>query len=344
MLDYTGLLCPVCNKPFTEEDDIVVCPVCGAPYHRACFEQSGECVFHDLHEAGKDWQPPAPAVEPTPEPSACIKDTECPFCGTLNDHGARFCTLCGRMLPPQGASPQNNEPRTYGGYSGAGSTGQAPFPAATFVFDPMGGVNPTEPLDNGVSYGEASKIVRARTGYYMPVFRYMKQTGRNKFNFSAFLFSGAWLLYRKQYKSGVFVSVLMILLQILYQCTLWLWADPALEALAAQAGIDINSTAMMTNQQLATLSSLAVQDTTLYLKIVSPILVLLATLVVMIIVGVRGNKMYLKHCISEVRSIKADGTDVEGAYQSRGGVNPLASLCAAICYSIVNTFLPLLFL
>lgn len=341
MLDYTGLNCPVCNKPFTEEDDIVVCPVCGAPYHRACYEHTGECVFHDLHEAGKDWQPPAPAAETAPQPSACIKDTECPFCGTLNDHGARFCTLCGRMLVGQ---PKESQPKTYGGYPGVGNAGQTPFAAAPFVFDPMGGVNPTEPLEPGVSYGEASKVVRARTDYYMPVFRYMKQTGRNKFNFSAFLFSGAWLLYRKQYKPGIIVSILMVLLQLVYQCTLWLWADPALEALAAQAGIDINSTAMMTNQQLATLSSLAVQDSTIYLKIISPILVLLAMLVVMILVGVRGNKMYLKHCVKEVKAIKADGADMDAAYRTKGGINPMASLCFVICYSIVNTFLPLLFL
>ena len=31
MANYTGVKCPVCNKRFTEDDDIVVCPVCGAP-------------------------------------------------------------------------------------------------------------------------------------------------------------------------------------------------------------------------------------------------------------------------------------------------------------------------
>lgn len=28
-MDYKGIKCPVCDKPFTENDDIVVCPVCG---------------------------------------------------------------------------------------------------------------------------------------------------------------------------------------------------------------------------------------------------------------------------------------------------------------------------
>ena len=43
MLDYTGIKCPVCGVPFRSGDDIVVCPECGAPYHRACYQEKGEC-------------------------------------------------------------------------------------------------------------------------------------------------------------------------------------------------------------------------------------------------------------------------------------------------------------
>ena len=34
---YTGETCPVCNKVFQEDDDIVVCPDCGTPHHRKCY-------------------------------------------------------------------------------------------------------------------------------------------------------------------------------------------------------------------------------------------------------------------------------------------------------------------
>ena len=51
-MDYTGLKCPVCGKPFTSDDDIVVCPECGAPYHRACYQQAGHCIFQEKH-----WNP-----------------------------------------------------------------------------------------------------------------------------------------------------------------------------------------------------------------------------------------------------------------------------------------------
>ena len=44
---YTGVHCPVCDKKFTDEDDIVVCPVCGTPHHRACYQQEGRCAFEE---------------------------------------------------------------------------------------------------------------------------------------------------------------------------------------------------------------------------------------------------------------------------------------------------------
>ena len=95
-MDYTGIKCPVCGVPFRSGDDIVVCPECGAPYHRACYQEKGQCIFEELHKAGKAWEPPAPPK--APDPSAEIKDRECPVCGTLNAHSALFCSVCGASL------------------------------------------------------------------------------------------------------------------------------------------------------------------------------------------------------------------------------------------------------
>ena len=346
MLNFTGLPCPVCEKEFTDSDDIVVCPVCGAPYHRSCYEEKGSCIFEDLHQEGKEWTPPVqeqPASDlPSGEASSAVKTVECQKCGTLNDRSAHFCARCGTLLPPY-ATPEeppeeeeSTHARTYG------STGSFVMPP--FGVDPMGGVNPADLLDQKVTYGEASKVVRVRTDYYMPVFRYIRQSGRNKFNFSAFFFSGAWLLYRKQYKQGVFVSVLMFLLQIAYQCALWLWMDPTLEMLAQQVGLDL--TGALRYADIIALSELAAQDIGLYLRLISPALILFAILAVMLVVGVRGNRMYLNHCVETARDVQLaqryDDPDVN--YLSRGGVNSMAAMCFAICYMIVRTFLPLLFL
>lgn len=344
MLDYTGVKCPVCGVPFQKDDDIVVCPECGAPYHRECYQKAGKCVFEDLHREGKEWQPPEPPK--APDVSAEIKDRECPVCGTLNGHSALFCCRCGASLL--------GEPKTYNNtYPGRGQAGDAPrtpppyspHAAPPFSWDPMGGVSPAETLDTNVTYGDASKLVRQNTSYYMPVFRYIKQTGRNKFNFSAFLFSGAWMLYRKQYKQGILVTCLMFALYAAYICSMYLVAVPAMYDLAVQAGIDPNQFLSLSNEQYFSISSLAVQQPMSYLKLILPLAFLAAILIVMIVLGVRGNKLYLKHCARTVREIKLDalsGDDPSAGMSARGGVNSMVPLCVALCYFAVRTLLLLL--
>lgn len=49
--------CPVCEKEFTEGDDIVVCPLCGTPHHRDCYKRNGECANYDEHSKGFRWSP-----------------------------------------------------------------------------------------------------------------------------------------------------------------------------------------------------------------------------------------------------------------------------------------------
>ena len=74
---------------------------------------------------------------------------------------------------------------------------------------PWGACPPAEELAQGVTFGDASKVVKQNTAYYMTVFRYMKQTRRNKFSVCAFFFSGPWMLYRKMYKAGAVVTLLV---------------------------------------------------------------------------------------------------------------------------------------
>lgn len=352
MIDFTGVKCPVCGKPFKEDDDIVVCPQCGAPYHRDCYNQEGHCVFPELHESGKDWAPPPP---PKPPVSAEIKDRECPVCGSLNAHSAMFCNHCGSSLlgtqAQPGASAQGRtQPPPFNPYGTPQRNqnqypGQGQYPGAPpFVFDPMGGVNPADVLDAGVSYGDASKLVKQNTTYYMPVFRYMKQTGRNKFSFSAFLFSGAWMLYRKQYKYGAVVTALMFLLYLLYLAASVFVATPALLGLMQQAGIDVSASGGLTNEQLLVISQLITEEPSVYLELCLPMLCLLMMLVLMIFTGVRGNKMYMRHCIATVRRVKsADLADQPTmTLDQKGGVNTSVAVCMFVCYFLLVNVVPLL--
>ena len=342
MLDYTGVKCPVCGVPFRQDDDIVVCPDCGAPYHRACYQKEGECLFDELHQSGKEWQPPAPPKPPAP--SAEIKDQECPACGTLNPHSALFCNRCGTSL--LGARQEGQKDAAPPPFTAYGPTSRDAFGGVVppFAFDPMGGVSPAESLDEGVSFGDASKLVKQNPAYYMSVFRYIKQTGRNKFNFSAFLFSGAWMLYRKQYKAGALVSALVFCLYLAYLCVTLFVSGPVLLDLMGQVGMDISQGFSPTNEQLLAISQMMANDPILYLKISLPLLCLAGIFVIMVVVGVRANKLYMRHCVRTVRQVKADtpGREAPLALELRGGVNVPVAVCMFVCYFLLVNVVPLL--
>ncbi len=342
-MDYTGIKCPVCGVPFRSGDDIVVCPECGAPYHRACYQEKGQCIFEELHKAGKAWEPPAPPK--APDPSAEIKDRECPVCGTLNAHSALFCSVCGASLTGEPRQYNNTNP---GRGQGAAPYGQAyqnqgtppPFTGyggtvPPFSFDPMGGVSPAEVLDTGVTFGDASKLVKQNTAYYMPVFRHIKHTGKNKFNFTAFLFSGPWMLFRKQYKYGTLVTVLMFALYTAFQCSLYLGAYPVLLDLMGQIGMDSTQMMYPTNAQYMAMAQLA--SPTQMLLMCLPLLLAGAMLIVMVIVGFRANKMYMRHCIRTAQAVKAAGNDGDpnNTLDAKGGVNAPLAICLGVCYLII---------
>ena len=342
MLDYNGLKCPVCDVKFTTNDDIVVCPKCGAPYHRACYEQKGECIFTDLHADGKDWQPPADSEATPSDYSAEIKDMECPVCGTLNAHSAMYCNRCGTALRDPRVPPftphydpyqQNGDPQQRNAYGGA---------VPPFAFDPMGGVSPAEPLEDNVTFGDASRVVKQNTTYYMPIFRFMKHTRRNRFNFPAFIFAGIWMLYRKQYKWGSVVTALMFVIYLAQLLVTAYISTPVLLEFMDRVGADAGYG--LTNEQLFAISELMLQDPSAYLKIALPVVFSLMMLVIRIIVGIRGNRMYMNHCSGIVKRIKASHTG-EGqglSLDAAGGVNMPLAASLTISYLFLTNVLPLL--
>ncbi len=336
MLNYTGVKCPVCGVPFQDNDDIVVCPECGAPYHRNCYHQAGKCIFDDLHKEGKEWQPPEPPK--APDHAAEDKDRECPVCGTLNGHSALFCSRCGASLSGEPKVYSNSNPGRSGTWTGPGvSPPYSPYGAPPFAYDPMGGVSPADMLDEGVTYGDVSKLVKQNTNYYMSVFRYIKLTRRNKFNFSAFLFSGIWMLYRKQYKYGIIVTALLFSLYLASLLISLFVSAPLLVDLAEQVGMDLTQGINPASSQWTALSELLLNNPVAYLKLALPTLCLLAALVMRIVVGVLGNKLYLEHCVRTVRKVKSEpaSDNLSLALEAKGGVNTPLAISMAVCYLLL---------
>ncbi len=345
MIDYTGLNCPVCGKPFTAKDDIVVCPDCGAPYHRDCYLQTGYCVFADKHGTPDAWAPPKPAAARTED------GKHCPRCGSLNSESALFCDHCGQSLtvnqqdfhgfpqnggfPPTGGFPQNGSPFN-SNQPGGFPQGGYPNQQIPFIFDPMGGVNPNEPIDD-IPAGDVAKLVQNNTQYYLPAFMNMKKFGRNRFNFSAFLFSGGWLLYRKQYKLGAILTFIMLALNLASSYISTFLVMPFMEPLMQQAGI--TGETMSTADQIGKLYDLLLQQPTEQLVWLSiPTIILIIEFIIMLVVGFYGNKWYLKHCVTKISRIREETqlpADAAIRLQEQGGVNTALAICILICYTII---------
>ena len=362
-MDYTGIKCPVCGVPFCEHDDIVVCPECGAPYHRTCYEQAGHCVFSDQHGTGEAWQPPKMDPPEAPDVRQEPKDRRCANCGRMNAHSALFCDDCGHSLsgnpaqydnmpprygpeqqrPPYPPQPPQTPPPYYtqnpwppagnpGGYPppSGNNMGQMPFPV-----DPMGGYQEDEPIEDGVTAGELAQVVQNNSVYYMPAFRSLKTFGRTRFHFCAFLFTGGWFLYRKQYKLGAILTALMFVLMIA-SSWLTLYIQPHLLEIFGNLGIDVTASFTYEQQMQAYLQLL--QE----MPWVIPVTFLLSALriALMVFCGLKANKLYYQHCVSTVRRTKSDGSAESGEYKERlaakGGVNVPIAVCMFVCFMIIT--------
>ena len=368
MIDYTGIQCPVCGKPFTADDDIVVCPECGAPYHRHCYQQTGRCRFADKHGTGEAWQPP--------RAGSAQGDTEekrCPRCGKANPPEALFCDHCGMSLtedPPVG--PQNNygqfnsrygaspsstdyppgqQPfagQPYGRPNGGpqGQNGQPPFQGgpAPFYFDPLGGVSPDEDFD-GVPASDMAKLVQANTQYYLPVFVNWERYGRRRFHFCAFLCTGGWLLYRKQYKLGALITAIMAALYCISIYCSYASGDLILR-LMSEAGINLETMAPSSEQILLLGQLLLKQPAGNLALIILPRIINLVQLVIMIVMGIKANAIYQKFCVTKIKTIYTqfpEPSDRELQLRAQGGVNTPLAICLMIAYMLA-TYLPRLFL
>lgn len=340
-MDYVGLKCPVCGKAFTKNDDIVVCPQCGAPYHRACYEKAGKCVFEDRHGTSFAWSPPRREAESESETKRC------PRCGAPNPSKALFCSHCGQPFSEDGGAAgqqPNGNPRAAGGtppygrvpYSGNPAPGgyppgSGPMP---FQFDPMGGVNPKDTI-GGVQAVDMAKMVQNNTQYYLPVFVNLDHFRRNRFNFSSFLFPGLWMLYRKQYKAGALLSFLMGAMLFFYLYVWQYFSYPIYLRLLAQIGVSDVGAALTNAQRMQMANLLASLPNQQMLLFMVPFFILLARLVVRLIIGFLANRVYMKYCLGKVHSIHqtcASSAEADIHYQEEGGVNAVLATGLGLCF------------
>lgn len=205
---YSSIDCPICEKPLSGGEDIVVCPTCGAPYHRSCFLSEGSCVFTELHERGEDWQPPKKE-----EKFDGNAELRCSRCGTINPQNGLFCQVCGNQLndtsPENASQPGQIAPPPFGMGGGFAPPGMPLNPFTT----PFGGVSPDEVIDD-IPAKDLAVFVGRNSHYYLPRFKDIVTKKSRIINWSAFIFHGGFFIYRKMYGIGIIAILLSVLLSI----------------------------------------------------------------------------------------------------------------------------------
>lgn len=320
-MKYVNQKCTHCNKLFEKDDDVVVCPVCGTPQHRECYEENNQCINHHKHKEGYVW-----SAENTGNSNEANSNTNssyssdgiiCGNCGTKNSSDSIFCKHC--------STPLRN-PYT------AGSQGNADF--QDMPFTPIQfRINENEEIAPDVKLGEAQKYVKNNSLLFSLVFKRIHDHNRSRFNFFAFLFSGGWFLYRKQYLLGTILTILFGLLTIGYNIL-----SPVSYQILEVNNLIIEGE-IVSDQLLSVLSNdqINVICFTGILYIVRAVL--------MVVSGLIANRCYYKHVIKKVRLAKAkfsSDEEVKKHLSETGGVNMTLGYILLMAYVVVKC-IPLLF-
>lgn len=203
MFFYEGYSCPVCQKPFSDTDDIVTCPDCGAPHHRACWKENARCFYADTHNTPEQWSREK-AVTPSEAPTHDTENSHiCSHCGTKNSAFAEFCSHCGRDLDAEEWQSSHQQPPHFGGEYREYRPFSAPM-QENFI-------NDSEDIE-GIKARDLRTFVGQNAHYYLPRFKKLsKRDTAVSWNWAAFLLTPYWLWYRKQYLYGTLVLLFEIL-------------------------------------------------------------------------------------------------------------------------------------
>ncbi|WP_028521042.1 RING finger protein [Ruminococcus flavefaciens] len=199
-MDYIGEKCPVCNKIFTPDDDIVVCPECGTPHHRDCYAANGKCAHEEYHFIGRRWEKKA-----DDKPRYRI----CPVCRFPNGSNDTSCQRCGTDLRDVSADTAEESRRNA---EQGGSQWRDPFGSVDSeeLIDPINylGYDPDEDI-GGATMREASDFVGPNNIYYLPKFKRMHEDGvRPSFNILGLFFPSLLFANRRMWGWAIITVVI----------------------------------------------------------------------------------------------------------------------------------------
>lgn len=315
-------ICPVCQKPFADGDDVVYCPECGTPHHRACWNVNGGCAHASEHAEGYVWHSDTPAQDDRRNTTEAIR---CPRCGEECAPDTLVCPTCGHRF---GTAQE--------------SAGHFDYNADFFMRGV--GADPAEDL-GGVTVRETAMFVQYRAGDYVRKFTALRDGKKIGWNWAAFFFSPFWFFYRKAYRAGaLFMGVLMVL-GIFAAVPLQKVQQSAMQTVQEYVTIDETATYEQIMSEMAALQGEAMQKVqNALLRYARGMLVYFAVLFLPnIFAAVFADRLYKKKVVRDVASMRDFSSDAH-TYRMlslrRGGVSVLGLVA---CYLVMSMFFNFVF-
>ncbi len=310
--------CAYCHAKLFEDDDVVYCPECGAAHHRDCYNALGRCAKEQLH--GTEQAQSSPADDGSsldPRPDGIPSDRQgriCAKCGNISSSDTLFCPYCSTPFNQHSAQDRRVQP--------------TPPPFVAQADNPYGSADAAGEIE-GVPASEMAIHVRTNSARYLSVFdRLSKGKKSAGFNWSGFIFSYAWLFYRKCYFAGlvsILFTVIGYILTVPYCVTML--------SVIEENGLEYAT--QLTNEQYNLIGT----EMAARLEPFDWLMLAAAAAVIFLIhlaIGIFGDRIYLNTAKSKIRKIKANEQidDKITAITASGGVNIISA--ALIFYIMIN--------
>lgn len=322
MADYINLPCPVCDREFNENDEIVVCPICGTPHHRECYAQNGGCAHREWHSENKTYNADEVREEiednkrreerkKMDEETKNAPEIVCQRCGHKNSPQALFCNRCGAPVSQGFASNQNRQ------------EGDTPYGRVIInpFFIPQ---DPNEEID-GIPAWKLSAVVGKNSQRVIPQFKFFAKSGRKtSFNFFACILTPFYFLYRKMYAMGIITLILELVLSI-PNFILNLSDKAFFEELSELAG-----------ETIAPGLELNVAQTNFFVNL--SFFAMIASWAISVLCGLFANWLYFKKCkklCAKIDESAESQEDFKAKAARKGGVNFKLIITLAIIYGVI---------
>lgn len=215
MIIHENEKCPVCDKLFTSDDDIVFCPECGTPHHRECYNSIGKCFNADKHGEGFEYkyqQAEQSIQHKMPEEivnnSQRLNPNNKYYVPKAEESHKTVCKNCSKEI-------ENNVP--FCPYCGAKQDNPSYEPVKPFypgvnrqndIYE-----NSTDTID-GKSVSDVAAVVKTNVPRFINRF---KKNKKISWNWGGFVFGPFYLFFRKMYKEGIITLVLRTVANLIIQ-------------------------------------------------------------------------------------------------------------------------------